>query len=75
MAATVSDLLAALPEGVDVPDGTLTEETLDEALNALRKQPIPTGALRRFGSLTGLHAKYIADMISALVIKCNFFAQ
>lgn len=57
MAATVSDLLAALPEGVDVPDGTLTDETLDEALNELRKQPIPTGALRRFGSLTGLHAK------------------
>lgn len=57
MAATVSDLLAALPEGVDIPDGTMTGEALDEALNELRKQPIPTGALRRFGSLTGLHAK------------------
>ncbi|MBI1311188.1 AarF/ABC1/UbiB kinase family protein [bacterium] len=57
MAATVSDLLAALPEGIDVPGETPTEQTLGDALNELTKQPIPTGALRRFGSLTGLHAK------------------
>ena len=56
MAATVSDLLAALPEGTDIPDEELTKHDLD-VLASLSKKPVPTTAIRRFGSLTGLHAR------------------
>ncbi|UCG32350.1 MAG: hypothetical protein JSU68_11860 [Phycisphaerales bacterium] len=60
MEPQVTDLIAALPEGIEPPLATTAEQALHQFARDLARKPLPVGRMRRLWTLGTLQAKIAA---------------